>query len=524
MTTVEASTIIRFRWAMFVAGPLLAALTYLMLPETFTRTVGGELQILALDHSARAAAALGVWMAVWWLSEAVNITVTALLPIVLMPLFGIRGIGEAVSPYAHPIIFLFMGGFLLSLSMQKWGLHKRIAMYTLRLIGTQPRRLVLGFMVATALLSMWVSNTATTLMMLPIALSVLDRFGVVSRGEDSEGAVNGSPASGAGANLAVCLTLGIAYAASIGGLGSPLGSPPNAIALGYLSNAGRPISFAGWMTFGVPLVAVFLPLVWLALTRMLYPIRDDQFAAAAAIDEIHTPLGPMNRGEIATASVFFTAVVLWVFRAAYAGMEIGAIKPFAGTGGDALIAMMAALALFVIPASGTPRRFIMDWQTAAKLPWGVLLLFGGGLSLAGALAYAPAGVDGIQYASFSAYLAEQLAALSNLPLFFIVLATVILVIFLTELTSNTATANTLVPILGALALTLGVAASTLILPAALAATCAFMLPVATPPNAIVYASGHIRMGQMVRAGFVLNLVGIVLITVMMYFLLPIVIR
>jgi len=520
MATVEASSVIRFRWAMFIIGPLLAALTYLLIPETFTRTIDGELQTLTLDHSARAAAALGVWMAVWWLSEAVNITITALLPIVLMPLFGIRGISEALSPYAHPIIFLFMGGFMLSLSMQKWGLHRRIAMYTLRIIGTQPRRLVLGFMVATAVLSMWVSNTATTLMMLPIALSVLDRFGITSRGEDSDNDVSSNIPS---ANLAVCLTLGIAYAASIGGLGSPLGSPPNAIALGYLNSVGISISFADWMMIGIPLVAVFLPLVWLALTRFLLPIRDDQFANSTVGDAIHTPLGPMNRGEIATAIVFLTAVVLWVFRSAFSWVEIGAVKPFAGTGGDALIAMAAAMALFVIPASATPRRFIMDWTTAAKLPWGVLLLFGGGLSLAGALAYAPANVEGIQYASFSAYLAEQLATLSNLPLFFIVLATVILVIFLTELTSNTATANTLVPILGALALTLGVAPTTLILPAALAATCAFMLPVATPPNAIVYASGHIHIGQMVRAGFVLNLIGIVLITVMAYFLLPVVI-
>lgn len=523
MDTENTSSIIRFRWAMFVVGPLLAALTYLALPETFTRTVDNQLQTLTLDHTARAAAALGVWMAVWWLSEAVNITVTALLPIVLMPLFGIRGIGEALSPYAHPIIFLFMGGFILSLSMQKWGLHKRIAMYTLRLIGTQPRRLVLGFMVATAILSMWVSNTATTLMMLPIALSVLDRFGVVSRIDDTKGGMNGGETETAATNLAVCLTLGIAYAASIGGLGSPLGSPPNAIALGYLTNVGISISFAQWMIIGVPLVVVFLPLAWLILTRILYPIRDDQFAASAA-DAIQTSPGPMNRGEVVTAIVFFTAVGLWVFRSMYDSVAIGAIKPFAGSGGDALIAMTAALALFVIPASGTPRRFIMDWTTAAKLPWGVLLLFGGGLSLAGALAYTPAGADGIQYASFSAYLAEQLATLSNLPLFFIVLATVVLVIFLTELTSNTATANTLVPILGALALTLGVAPTTLILPAALAATCAFMLPVATPPNAIVYASGHIRIGQMIRAGFVLNLTGIVLITLMTYFVIPLVIE
>lgn len=336
--------------------------------------------------------------------------------------------------------------------------------------------------------------------------------------------MDGSMAGDTSTNLAVCLTLGIAYAASIGGLGSPLGSPPNAIALGYLNSVGISVSFAEWLMIGVPLVLVFLPLVWLALTRLMYPIRDDQATSLAVYEEIQTPLGPMNRGEIATAIVFLIAVILWVFRSAYSWIEIGSIKPFIGSAGDALIAMTAALALFVIPASTTPRRFIMDWTTATKLPWGVLLLFGGGLSLAGALAYAPASADGIQYASFSAYLAEQLSTLSNLPLLFLVMATVIFVIFLTELTSNTATANTLVPILGALAVTLDVAPTTLILPAALAATCAFMLPVATPPNAIVYASGHIRMGQMVRAGFVLNLIGIVMITVMMYFLLPIVIR
>jgi sodium-dependent dicarboxylate transporter 2/3/5 len=355
-------------------------------------------------------------------------------------------------------------------------------------------------------------------MMLPIALSVLDRFGV--RMQDDVDEADSSSGPGA-TNLAVCLTLGIAYAASIGGLGSPLGSPPNAIALGYLSSNGVSVSFATWLLFALPVVVIFLPLAWLVLTRHLYPIRDEQFDAAAG-ESIHAPLGPMNRGEIVTAVVFLSAVVLWILRSAYDHIMIGSVKPFAGSGGDALIAMAAAVALFVIPASTAPRRFVMDWITAAKLPWGVLLLFGGGLSLAGALAYAPEGTEGIHYASFSAYLAEQLAALSAWPLFFMLLATVVLVIFLTELTSNTATANTLVPILGALAVTLGVAPTTLVLPAALAATCAFMLPVATPPNAIVYASGHIRMGQMVRAGFVLNLIGVVLITLMMYFLLPVV--
>ena len=509
---------------MFVLGPVLALVTFLVVPETFER--GGE--VVTLAHSARAAAALAVWMAVWWLSEAVHISVTALLPLVLLPLFGVSDMREAAVSYAHPIIFLFMGGFILSLSMQKWGLHKRIAMIALRGVGTQPHRLVLGFMVVTAVLSMWVSNTATTLMMLPIALSVLDRFGLVGVNEgDEEGRDEG--VSVGARNLAVCLVLGIAYGASIGGLGTPLGSPPNAIALGWLSdNTDISISFAQWMGVGMPVVVLFLPVAWLLLTRVLYPIGDAGFKGKAdeVAEAIRTPLGRVNRGEVATAIVFGVAVIAWVSRSVYSELEVGGVKPFASSAGDALIAMAAAIALFVIPASGSPRRFVMDWGTAVKMPWGVLILFGGGLSLAGALAFDPDGIGptGGQFVSFSGYLAEQLAGLSALPLVLIVGATVMLVIFLTELTSNTATANTLVPILGALcgAAALDIAPTTLIIPAALAATCAFMLPVATPPNAIVYSSGHIRMAQMIKAGLVLNMVGVVLITLLTYWLMPVV--
>lgn len=486
------------KWVGFFAGPVLAALAYLLLPETYVDTQG---EILAFSHAGRMTAALGVWMATWWMTEAVPVSVTALLPLAVLPIAGARPIKEAAAPYAHELIFLFMGGFILALSMQRWGLHRRFAFSVLRTVGTSPARLIGGFMLITAALSMWVSNTATTIMMLPIALSVI----TVLHGDEGYCDPHSLVTDRAKRNFALCLLLGIAYAASIGGIGTLIGTPPNLFLASYVkSNLGVEISFVRWMGIGLPLVAVFLPLTWFLLTRLIFPIGRGE-AGGADIREICEDLGPMSRGERDTLTVFAITALLWVTRPVLNGIAIGGRTPFAGLS-DSAIAMAAALALFVIPVDPRAREFVMDWKTAAKLPWGLLLLFGGGLSLAAS----------VKATGVGEFIASQVASLAGLPSVVVVLLVVTLLIFLTELTSNTATTATLVPILAALAPGMGLHPFFLIVPAAIAASCAFMLPVATPPNAIVFGSGYVTVPQMSRAGIWLNIVGIALITALTY--------
>lgn len=491
----------RVHWIGLFVGPGLALLVYFLLPAGYTNAAG---ETVTFSHAGRASMAVGVWMAVWWLTEAVHISVTALIPVAVLPLVGALPVEEAAARYAHPLIFLFMGGFLISLSMQRWGLHRRIALATVRAIGTQPKRIVGGFMLAAAALSMWVSNTATALMMLPIAGSVLDRLVGADRSHEGAGGASGGDV----ARLGVCLMLGVAYGASIGGIGTIIGSPPNGVVVGYIAdNLDEEIGFAQWLMIGLPVVVVFLPLAWWLLTRVLYPVHGDVLGEVDAGEALEGP-GPMNRGEKATLAVFLLAVVCWIFRPVLTELRIGSAAPLSGLS-DAGIAMLAALLLFVIPVQRSPRRPVLDWQTATKLPWGILILFGGGLSLARAL-----DANGA-----SGFLGSQVEALAGAPVLLLVAAVVVLVIFLTELTSNTATTATLVPILAALGPALGVDPYLLMFPAAIAASCAFMMPVATPPNAIVFSSGHVTMRQMIRAGLLLNVVGVVLVTLLLYWLL-----
>ncbi|WP_457966709.1 SLC13 family permease [Arthrobacter sp. D1-29] len=472
-----------------------------------------------LNNDARVVGGVGTLMAVWWMTEAVPLSVTSLLPIALMPVLTERTIAETTAPYANPIVFLFLGGFLIAIAMQKWNLHRRIALLTLRRVGTHPRRIILGLMISTAFLSMWVSNTATTLMMLPIALSVLALVAENSvksaGGADSkdlgEGLRSGRAISDLVENrevrvFGVALVLAIAWSATIGGLGTLLGSPPNAIVAGYISDElGETVGFAQWMMLGVPIVIVFLALAWLILTRLIFRVNLDEVPGGEQLinDEI-AALGPMSHGEKIVRAVFAGAAFFWIVPGLLSNIgDLGQQLPWLDLFDDTVIAIAAGAVLFIIPGD-KQGHMTLNWKDAEEgLPWGVLLLFGGGLSLASAVA--GTGLD--------AWFGERVSGLGALPIILLLATVVLIVLFLTEITSNTATAATFIPILGGVAIGIGIDPMTLLIPAALAATCAFMLPVGTPPNAIVFATGNVKITEMVRGGMVLNVVGVLLITI-----------
>jgi solute carrier family 13 (sodium-dependent dicarboxylate transporter), member 2/3/5 len=432
-------------------------------------------------------AAVTALMAIWWATEAIPIAATALVPLALLPLLGVDSIEAIARPYANSTIFLILGGFLVALAMERWSLHRRIAFNIVARAGPRPRAMILGFMVASALLSMWVSNTSTTLMMLPVALSVAE----VVEPPDS------APASRRGDARAfnAALMLGVAYAASIGGLGTLIGTPTNAIAVAFLrAQYGTDIGFAEWLAFGLPTVCILLPVAWWLLVRVAFRFdlgADD--ASRRVVRDALSQLGRITRAERRVAILFIVLAALWITRPWLAGLP--------GLGGlnDAGIGVAAGLALFLIPAGGGTR--LLEAADLRRVPWDVLLLFGGGLSLAAA-------IDG---SGLSARIGESLAAVGNWPWIGIILAVVGLVILWTELTSNVATVSTFLPIVAAVAAATHYSPAALIVPAAMAGTCAFMLPVATPPNAIVYGTGRVAMGQMVRAGIWLNVAATVLL-------------
>lgn len=473
-------------------GPVLAAAAYALLPDAYRDGAGHG---VAFSHAGRVTAALAVWMATWWMTEAIPIYATALLPLAVLPLLRARSMKDAAAPYAHELIFLFLGGFLVALAMQRWGLHRRLALTALRWVGDRPANMVGGFMAVSAGLSMWVSNTATAIMLLPVATSVIE---VVGDGGEHREEIR---------PFALALLLGIAYGASIGGIATPIGTPPNLFLLSYIqAELGIEISFLRWMAIGVPLVVCFLPLTWLLLTRWLYPMRMPRIEGGAErVRRALAELGPMSWGERCVLAVFAVACTLWVTRPLLVRLELFGVHPLAGLR-DAGIAMLCALALFVIPVDRRRGEFVLDWQTALGVPWGILLLFGGGLSLAAAI-----GANGV-----AELLGAQVAGFAGISSLWVVLAVVTGIVFLTELTSNTATAATLIPILASLAPGLGLHPLLLAVPAGIAASCAFMLPVATPPNAIVFASGHVSIAQMARAGLWLNLGAAVVITLIVY--------
>ncbi|MHC4910146.1 MAG: SLC13 family permease [Planctomycetota bacterium] len=477
-----------------LGGPLLAVAAFLLLPRA---VAGSDGVAVELGATARMAIAVMLLMAAWWLTEAIDIAATALLPLVLFPLLGVANMRATASPYASPVIFLFLGGFLLAASMQRWGLDRRIALLTLRVVGTRPANMVGASMLVTAVFSAFVSNTATAAMMLPIGLSLI-RLVEGNAGADDTGHAR---------RFGPCLMLGIAYAASIGGAATIIGTPPNGIVVELMRESVDPayrreISFAQWLRIGVPVAGVFLPVTWLLLTRVLFRVdRSATPGAAALIRSQLRDLGPMKPGEWITFCVFCCAAGLWILRGA---LGIEGLT-------DAGIAIGAAILLFVIPVDRRGMTPTLDWRTARGIPWGVLLLFGGGLSLAAA----------VRSAGVADFLGGLSGHFAGLPPLVIISVLALCVVFLTEFTSNTATTATLVPILAALAPGLGLHPLELVVPCAFAASCAFMMPVATPPNAIIFASERVTIPQMCRAGIWLNCISVIIVTLATTTLLPV---
>ena len=442
--------------------------------------------------------AVAIWMAIWWSTEAIPVPATAFLPIVTFPVLGISSLADATAAYANPIIYLFLGAFILALAVERWYLHKRIALVILAYTGTNGSHLIGGFMVVAALLSMFMTNTSTTMMLMPIALSVAK---VIADN-------NTSLSVGQTKAFQSAMLLGLAYAATIGGLATLVGTPPNALLAAFLKdNYNIQITFATWMLIGVPIMLCMLPLAWYSLTHWSFKI--DIPANPQVRDHLlvlRTELGDMSHAEKRVAIIFALVVIFWMIRQPISALfEIDFLS-------DTGIVMTAAVLLFLFPSANKEQPQIMVWKDMNKLPWGVLILFGGGLSLAAA----------VSSSGLAAWLGGQLTHLDVYGIFILIIAATGLVIFLTELTSNVATAATFLPVVAAVALELGVSPILLCVPITLAASCAFMLPVATPPNAIVFASGVVSIPQMVRAGVVLNIIGMFLLSLVSIYLAPLV--
>lgn len=435
-------------------------------------------------------AGVALFMASLWICESIPIPVTALTPLVLFPALGLGNIQTTAAPFASPIIYLFFGGFLIALAMQRWNLHRRIALNLIGIMGTRPSRIIAGFLLASALVSMAVSNSATTLMMLPIALSVVQ--------------VLPADRSALTRNFGTALLLAVAYGATTGGMATLIGTPPNALLAAYVSQTyGYTIGFAQWMLLGVPVMLVTLPFVWLVLTRLSLRVPPGEVPGLA--DLIRTErgqLGPWSRGEKVVLAVFALTALGWVTQPL-----IARVFPLIS---DTTIAMAGGLLLFLIPVDARRGEFVLDWRTAKDLPWDVLLLFGGGLSLAA----------NIERHGLARFLGDISSGLAGVPLVLTLVVICFGLLMLTELTSNTATAATFLPIVAALALTLGESPLLFLIPCALAANCSYMMPVGTPPNAIVFGSGLVTLPQMARAGFLLNLLLVPIILGLVWLLGP----
>ena len=447
-----------------------------------------------ISEQADAVIAVAVWMVIWWVTEAVSISVTALLPLLLFPILKVMPIGDVGANYGSPIVFLFFGGFVMALALEKVNLHKRIALNIIRLTGTSANRVVLGFMIATAVLSMWISNTASTVVMLPIAMSVInllinDTDGFTARDR----------------NFALSVMLGIAFAANAGGIATVIGTPPNSVLIGLLENEYQiEISFLKWMVIGFPFSIVMIAICYWVLVKVFFPTKDLKFKASKSIiyEELQK-LGPTSGKEKMVLSIFGVTVFLWIFRTL-----INSVFPSLGLS-DTLISIFAAIALFTIPYNLKKGDFILVWSDTTKLAWGILILFGGGLSLA----------NGMSVSGIVDLVAEAIAQ-GNLSVLLTASLLIILMLFMTELMSNVALVAVLAPVVAGIALGLGLPITYLLIPVTIASSCAFMLPMATPPNAIVFASGYIKVHEMARAGLVLNLIAVVLLIGMFEFILP----
>ena len=449
----------------------------------------------SLSSVGWAVAAVTLLMAIWWATEAVPVAVTALLPLACFPMLGVTDFKTAALPYANPNIYLFMGGFILALGIESSGLHKRLALKMLIAVGNSGAKLIGGFMLVSAIISMWVMNTSTTLMLLPIGLAVCASV--------AETIPNFSQRDRR--NFEISLLLGIAYAASIGGMSTLVGTAPNIIFAGFMQETyGLQISFTDWMKLGVPIATLMLFSSWYAITKIVYPVN---FIASVEtklqLQNMLNDLGPLSKDEKKVLTIFSLAASAWMFRTL-----LDNFVPFSGLT-DAGIAIIAALSFFFIP-SENQKTDLLTWEQANKLPWGLLVLFGGGLSLAASI-----GSSGL-----GGWIGQGLTVLENVPSIILILAVATMIIFLTEITSNVATTSTFLPVVGAVAVALGIAPISLTIPVVLAASCAFMLPVATPPNAIVFGSGKLTIPDMIRAGFALNIIGIFLVTLFAFYLAP----
>ena len=477
-----------FRWVGFSIGLVIALALWFLLPES-------------VGHNARLTAAIAGLMATWWMTEAIPIPATALVPLVAFPLFAQPIAADGAEPkpltfsqvgasYGNATIFLFMGGFFIALAMQRWNLHRRIALGVLRIMPNSPGAMIAGFMIATAFLSMWVSNTATAVMMLPIGMSVLTLVNEAT-GKSSTTSVTDIVQS----KFGTALMLGIAYAASLGSLGTLIGTPPNTFLAGYMAETqGVSISFVGWMVVGVPIAAVFLVITWFLLVKVLFKPEISEIPGGnELIRKELDRLGPISSGEIRVLCVFILTALAWIT------IPLIFEEPPID---DAGIAMASGLLLFLLPAGAERGVKLLDWQSAKELPWDVLLLFGGGLALSSMF----------EKSGLTKVIGDMAAGMAGIPLVLVIAVLAGAILFLTELTSNTATGATFIPVAAGIAMGMDVNVLLFAAPVALAATCAFMLPVATPPNAVAYGSGYVTIGQMVRGGIWLNLIGIVLIT------------
>ena len=465
-----------------ILGPVLFIIL-INLPDLFT---GKEY--------ANGVIAVAAWMIIWWITEAVSISVTALLPLVLFPSLDVMAISEVGANYGSPIIFLFFGGFVLALALEKVNLHKRIALNIIRVTGTTPNKVVMGFMIATAALSMWISNTASTVVMLPIAMSVI---GLLIN--DADGFTKSDK------NFALSVMLGIAFSANAGGIATVIGTPPNSVLIGLLENQYNiEISFLKWMTFGLPFSIILLGICYLVLVKWMFPNKQLQFnASKEVIEQELQKLGPTSGKEKMVMAIFGVTIFLWIFRTV-----INSIFPALGLS-DTIISMMGAISLFAVPYNLKKGDFIIVWNDTRKLAWGILILFGGGLALA----------NGMSSSGLVDVVSNAIAT-SELSILFTASLLILLMLFMTELMSNVALVAVLAPVVAGIAIGLDIPMLHLLIPVTIASSCAFMLPMATPPNAIVFASGYIEVNQMARVGIILNLISVVLLVLMFQFILP----
>ena len=446
-----------------------------------------------LNDASRSVLATSLWIAIWWITEALPIAVTALLPIVLFPLSGGMGLASTSAAFGHKFIFLIMGGFIIAIAIEKWNLHKRIALNIIYFIGTDVKKIILGFMVATAFLSMWISNTATSVMMLPIGIVIIKQLKDNPKTDADENLIFGK-----------ALMLSIAYSASIGGIATLIGTPPNMVMAGILAQTyGYEISFLEWFIFGFPVMLLLLFICWWYLTRWAFSFEQKSFPGGIEeISRLKNELGKISYEQKVVATVFASAGVCWISRSFLLQNIFPSID-------DTIIAIFFALLLFVLNTKKGNDK-ILQWEEAIKMPWGILLLYGGGMSLAKAF----------ESSGLAIWIGNQMNAFGSFHLFFLLILLVTAINFLTEVTSNLATTAMLLPVLAPIAIEFDLHPFVLMAAAAVAASCAFMLPVATPPNAVVFGSGYLRIPDMVKKGFFLNLISILTIVLMVYFLLP----